>query len=1624
MSVNEQLLDAICKIADDSVKKAQYDKTIQAQVLSCEDATIGKYRCRYQDAIIYAYSNNSDISYGNGAYVYILVPGGDMGKEKTILGTPKKLGINYISQAQGDEAYDIIGNNCVISDNKYYLNTDNQNYRYTIYNATDNNNFFDKQALNQYIKESSSVIVGGIIKTSIKPEKQYQGHYGITYNLKFNDSVNNTEVIRSYTINENNMVDNPYRLVYGTRQYQIFEIDGPNFIQVQSIQIFNSDFPGANKISSELLTEGDIEISNLELSGAVRMTENEINGVAITFYTPQGKFFTGNKPGQSKIITAQVRVKGKLASAAQNIPFYWGSENVSIGANNPYYNKFLGIGWKCLNDSNIIQGSEDQPSIVEWIPGTDTYILKFENATARNNKLKVAIIYDGVTISKTINIQNLAEVPQLTIESSEGTKFYYDIGHPNLICKVNGGEPDDYIYNWAYEDSSGILRELPETTQDNNDYLQAIYKRDEIQYKISIGERFAIESQQDLNNAETAVNNFNFIQRVQGNKIYNVQIRNITSFGTFKCSVFNNNGVYLGTTSLILTNTLEGQNLYSVVINNGAATFQYNENGIAPNNKSLVTQQQIQSLSFTVYDNLGQSIDENIIANDKNCKIRWYFPIKDTLLVDKQENGENSGTDATLTYKYYDNKTILLYDIAQKYNIKKQNNQIRLTVDYKGMNLTTQTQFNFIKQGEPGTNGTEYIVKLVPNVMFGYQTPLWPMITHAGDKYLLNYRLSGESQEYTDRDESIIRTNENYRLLKAQLWHNGELIWEGFSNSDKALDNISVPALVNWEILRNEYSKGKYDNSVFEITNEENRGKGLIQYKVNSQTNLLNPSANIIKCSITWQGKTYYGTIPITTAQTVNENYRVGLKDYTGFRYVIYSSDGVLPQYDNSYPFEFTCQEKINNIWEDVSNVQGEHKIYYSQPDPPVAIGTTEIENSNLLEILTSTTYRNDCNDNQWWARPASRYDGISINNAICCVFKRKYVDSNNEEFYNEIGRINVPIHFLLNKYGLAHINEWDGNSVQVNNDGGFILSPQMGAGHKEDNNFTGVLMGTVQFPEKKKTQTGLLGINSGDRTFFLNSQNGSAIFGKNNNGQIIIDPHSDKAMLYSGNFWEDSNYDTQTGLPKDYKYRNNNYKPSNVCKKEGMIIDLTTPEIYFGSGNFYVNSEGHIHAAGGGDIGGWVVDNHSLYSNIKSTEGRITLDAGTYNEETNTVTGPGKIYSHNHNSLNTAGKGFYLSNDGLSIGTKFKIDVSDDPDGTNKGGTLRLGLGAVDPSSSSDHWIIDGKESNDVQKYTSKGEIEKDQNGNPLKISKSRSFISYGNNANDTYFIPAGQQHNSKVYIGTDGISLGNNFSVDNQGNLISRTGYIGGWEITSNTLKAQNIILNSNGSISGGYNSIKINDKNVNTEWSINTFGQANFNYLTASNGGNIGGWTIYPVQKDGKGNITSYPKLSAGSMYLSGDGSIGGLNWSISNTGEANFSKLKGVVPNNYTIKVNGTVSSGGSSGMGLGGKGGGWVSPSTPTSYGGNTTLQGHFDTLYATKATIKELEADIAKVGDLSIDKILRVNKNSVHWGQVVTNVVNAGVTSEDGAIKSFKIGITTTQGLVSPSGAKYNPITF
>jgi hypothetical protein len=60
--------------------------------------------------------------------------------------------------------------------------------------------------------------------------------------------------------------------------------------------------------------------------------------------------------------------------------------------------------------------------------------------------------------------------------------------------------------------------------------------------------------------------------------------------------------------------------------------------------------------------------------------------------------------------------------------------------------------------------------------------------------------------------------------------------------------------------------------------------------------------------------------------------------------------------------------------------------------------------------------------------------------------------------------------------------------------------------------------MGSVKEAGRNDQDVGLFGYSYGEKSIFLNSKNGSAIFGKQGKGQIIIDPVS-SAYLYSNSF-------------------------------------------------------------------------------------------------------------------------------------------------------------------------------------------------------------------------------------------------------------------------------------------------------------------------------------------------------------------------------------------------------------------------------------------------------------------------------------------------------------------------
>lgn len=223
------------------------------------------------------------------------------------------------------------------------------------------------------------------------------------------------------------------------------------------------------------------------------------------------------------------------------------------------------------------------------------------------------------------------------------------------------------------------------------------------------------------------------------------------------------------------------------------------------------------------------------------------------------------------------------------------------------------------------------------------------------------------------------------------------------------------------------------------------------------------------------------------------------------------------------------------------------------------------------------------------------------------------------------------PIVFSFNTYEMSNINGWDGNKLEMG-DGSYLLAPQVGAGVKDpvSNKFTGIVMGiktidTTSSVIKNSKQVGLFGYADGVRSLFLNADNGSAMFGRaDKGGQIMVDPSSEKAYLYSSNFFK--SYNQQSGLPT-------NYSKSN-WSGQGLLVDLTTPQIIFGNGNFTVNEQGHLTAKGGGSIAGWKISDTRLTSADNKTilySGGGDSDARLNINNTFVVYGDGRFKAANN---------------------------------------------------------------------------------------------------------------------------------------------------------------------------------------------------------------------------------------------------------------------------------------------------------------------------------------------------------------------------------------------------------
>ena len=112
MDIENKICDAIEMLVDNSIARADFDRTIQATIVSCSNAITKEYKIKYQDNTLVAYAAN-DAVYKKDTLVYVLVPNNDLSRQKTILGAVNKESESYLNSVNQNQTYDFIGVNVI-----------------------------------------------------------------------------------------------------------------------------------------------------------------------------------------------------------------------------------------------------------------------------------------------------------------------------------------------------------------------------------------------------------------------------------------------------------------------------------------------------------------------------------------------------------------------------------------------------------------------------------------------------------------------------------------------------------------------------------------------------------------------------------------------------------------------------------------------------------------------------------------------------------------------------------------------------------------------------------------------------------------------------------------------------------------------------------------------------------------------------------------------------------------------------------------------------------------------------------------------------------------------------------------------------------------------------------------------------------------------------------------------------------------------------------------------------------------------------------------------------------------------------------------------------------------------
>lgn len=1051
----DSIFETIEQIAQNRIDQMRTDKTITATIVKCNNTLTGEYSVSYQGGTFFAYTQDG-AAYSKNANVYVLVPEGDFSKKKLIIGRASAYeddnNITFVSSLIND--YNTVGRNTIDSSkgpfglHSYYAQDFIQLYKFR---GKDNLVNINEDEFYRYVQEAEALMIEASFRTNLPNSHRVakDGMYGLQFLLAFENRDGEEEYrTYSYVLDANGMTGNPFAYLTWSDQYMIFPIDVENFSHIEAINFYSYGFVEETDLLAEArdLAHGGANIFCNELEiYALKHIDEEYGDYRLKLEYPKGLIF--KTKDQSNNIEAVADTLYQGVHMTDNFMFYWFQLDSRVTTASEGYHRYGGPGWKYLSK----KGNKSLFSTTES-----------EN-TAYENKYMCVGVYNETIILKTyFTIYNDNNNTNISITSDLGVKFSFDRGIPLLTCLVDDkAENFDstkrdswYEFQWSKVDIFGNTTPLDTTVKE----------LEEEKAKVTGTDSFSIADILRIENQIALLEGVEFPKGKTGNQL-KYPVKNIDTLAIFRCSVYtkdneNGNSYFIGSGELTLQN--EGQaspNDYYILIENGDQVFQYSESGVSPSNERNAEPLPIYNLKCHFYDPAGLEVNENTYS------VKWKIPQQSTLIT-TPSTGMTVNPANEIKEWYTGSKEFPMgrmssdgskyIGIKDNFDYQALNNQITCIVTYQNEQYMQDTRFSFVKVGDNGTNGTDVVAKIVPNA-------------------------AGANKNILNTDMLAIEISSS----NTAAWNTGDAITKGILTYKLYQRNEEINFnSIKWTISGASSSAISYNGS----SSTTNKNPVITNTATATTAKYRNQIVQAY-ATVTGNATRYYCNypIPIIKYSTATSTCKVHIDNTYTLKQILYNADGRNPLYNKNQGIKLN----ITGTSADSKTVFLEAVGGASSNQSTAAFKFTTEKDANSAKSVASWTGNPSNGEVMLYILPDDVYTGEYTNNLIHGTVKSG--STTQAEFW-------IPIHMQLNTYGLTSLNKWDGNHIEINDDGsqGYILAPQIGAGKKNsvDNTFTGIVMGTATTYDSTAETVGLLGYSSGKQSIFLDAETGNATFG------------------------------------------------------------------------------------------------------------------------------------------------------------------------------------------------------------------------------------------------------------------------------------------------------------------------------------------------------------------------------------------------------------------------------------------------------------------------------------------------------------------------------------------------